>query len=104
MASQKVQIQPKMKMTLLGQNPLISGFPRDSRFEKRAVNLSDLFWLTDAQMTRLEHFFPKSRGRPRVDDRSVLGGIVVINRNGLRWRDAPVSTQVVVDQPDSDQR
>jgi transposase len=53
------------------------------------VNLSGLFWLTEAQMARLEHFFPKSHGKPRVDDRRLLSGIVFINRNGLRWRDAP---------------
>ncbi len=51
--------------------------------------MSDLFWLTEAQMARLRPFFPKSRGRPRVDDRRVLSGIIFINRNGLRWRDAP---------------
>ena len=51
--------------------------------------MSDLFWLTDAQMARLEPFFPKSHGKPRVDDRRVLSGIIFINRNGLRWRDAP---------------
>lgn len=37
----------------------------------------------------LRHFFPKSLGKPRVDDRRVLSGIIFINRNGLRWRDAP---------------
>ena len=51
--------------------------------------MSDLFWLSEAQMTRLKPFFPKSHGKPRVDDRRVLSGIVFINRNGLRWRDAP---------------
>lgn len=51
--------------------------------------MSDLFWLTDEQMARLRPFFPKSRGKPRVDDRKVLSGIIFINRNGLRWRDAP---------------
>ena len=29
------------------------------------------------------------RTRPRVDDRRVLSGIIFVNRNGLRWRDAP---------------
>ncbi len=53
--------------------------------------MSDLFWLTEAQMCRLRPFFPKSHGRPRVDDRRVLSGIVFINRNGLRWRDAPAA-------------
>ena len=51
--------------------------------------MSNLFWLDDAQMTRLKPFFPKSHGKPRVDDRRVLSGIIFINRNGLRWRDAP---------------
>ena len=51
--------------------------------------MSDLFWLTDEQMERLRPFFPKSHGKPRVDDRRVLSGIVFVNRNGLRWRDAP---------------
>ncbi|EPX84812.1 Mobile element protein [Salipiger mucosus DSM 16094] len=51
----------------------------------------DLFWLSDAQMARLEPFFPKSHGKPRVDDKRVLSGIIFINRNGLRWRDAPAA-------------
>jgi transposase len=51
--------------------------------------MSDLFWLTDEQMERLRPFFPQSHGKPRVDDRRVLSGIVFVNRNGLRWRDAP---------------
>lgn len=51
--------------------------------------MSNLFWLSDEQLAQLEPFFPKSHGRPRVDDRRVLGGIIFINRNGLRWRDAP---------------
>ncbi|GAB6854146.1 hypothetical protein JCM15831A_11700 [Asaia astilbis] len=51
--------------------------------------MSDLYWLTDEQMTRLEPFFPRSHGRPRVDDRRVLSGIIFVNRNGLRSRDAP---------------
>jgi transposase len=51
--------------------------------------MSNLFWLGEAQMARLRPFFPKSHGKPRVDDRRVLNGIIFINRNGLRWRDAP---------------
>ena len=51
--------------------------------------MSNLYWLTDAQMERLKPFFPKSHGKPRVDDRRVLSGIIFINRNGLRWCDAP---------------
>ena len=40
-------------------------------------------------MARLPPYFPKSHGRQRVDDRGVLSGIIFVNRNGLRWRDAP---------------
>ena len=38
--------------------------------------MSNLFWLTEAQMARLRPFFPKSHGRPRVDDLRVLSGII----------------------------
>ena len=51
--------------------------------------MSDLYWLTDEHMAKLAPFFPKSHGKPRVDDKRVLSGIIFINRNGLRWRDAP---------------
>jgi transposase len=52
--------------------------------------MSNFFWLTDVQMARLQPFFPKSHGKPRVDDRRVLSGIIFFNRNGLRWCDAPL--------------
>ena len=51
--------------------------------------MSDLYWLTDEQMVRLQPYFPIRHGKPRVDDRRVLSGIIFVNRNGLRWRDAP---------------
>lgn len=51
--------------------------------------MSNLFWLSDEQMARLKPFFPKSHGRPRVDDRRVLSDFIFINLNGLRWSDAP---------------
>jgi transposase len=56
--------------------------------ELTAVTMSNLFWLTDAQMARLRPFFPKRHGVPRVDDRRVLSGIIFINRNGLRLCEA----------------
>lgn len=49
----------------------------------------DRFWLADEQMERIAPFFPRSHGRPRVDDRRVLSGIIHVLRNGGRWRDAP---------------
>lgn len=54
--------------------------------------MSDLFWLTDEQTEQLRPFLPKSYGKPRVDDRRVLSGIVLVNRNGLRWQDHPAIT------------
>lgn len=51
--------------------------------------MSNLYWLTNEQMSRLEPYFAKSYGKTWVDDRRVLSGIIFVNRNGLRWRDAP---------------
>src|SRR4051794_8942271 len=42
---------------------------------------------TDEQMARL-HLSPKSHGKPWVDDRRVRIGMIIVNRNGPRWRNA----------------
>ena len=73
---------------LYGQDPLIWAARSDSG-SVRGPHLGDLYWLIDEQIARLEPYFPKSHGKPRVDDRRVLSGIVFVNRNGLRWCDAP---------------
>jgi transposase len=36
--------------------------------------MSDLIWLSDAQMRRIERHFPRSHGVPRVDDRRIVSG------------------------------
>lgn len=51
--------------------------------------MSDLIWLTEAQMVKIEPYFPLSHGVPRVNDRRIISGIIFVIRNGLRWRDAP---------------
>ncbi|MEJ7935998.1 IS5 family transposase [Sphingobium sp. AN558] len=51
--------------------------------------MSDLIWLSEAQMRRIEPYFPLSHGVPRVDDRRIISGIIFVIMNGLRWRDAP---------------
>ena len=51
--------------------------------------MSDLFLLSEAQMRRIEPYFPLSHGIARVDDRMVISGIIFVIKNGLRWRDAP---------------
>lgn len=50
--------------------------------------MSNLDWLTEEQIARLRPYFPRSLGKPRVDDRRVPSGIVFVNHNGLRWCDA----------------
>jgi transposase len=52
--------------------------------------LSEVWLLSEAQMRRIEPYFPLSHGIPRVDDRRIVSGIIFVIRNGLRWRDAPV--------------
>jgi putative transposase len=48
-----------------------------------------LLMLSEAQMRRIEPYFPLSHGIPRVDDRRILSGILFVIRNGLRWCAAP---------------
>ena len=51
--------------------------------------MSELWLLSEAQMRRIEPYFPLSHGIARVDDRRIVSGIIFVIRNGLRWRDAP---------------
>src|SRR5215467_11282809 len=50
----------------------------------------DSFWLSDEQFARLKAHLPSdTRGKPRVDDRRVISGIVHVLVSGCRWKDAP---------------
>jgi transposase len=51
--------------------------------------MSELWLLSDAQMRRIEPYFPLSRGMPRADDRRIVSGIIFVIRNRLRWHEAP---------------
>jgi transposase len=54
--------------------------------------MSDLFWLNDAQFARLSPHLPTdTRGKPRVDDKRVISGIIHVLRSGGRWVDAPAA-------------
>ena len=53
--------------------------------------MSELWLLSEAQMRRIETYFPLSHGIPRVDDRRIVSGIIFVIRSGLRWRDAPAA-------------
>ena len=50
---------------------LTARVPRTAWFtvQNSAVKLSELFWLSDAQMAPLEPYFVNSHGKTRVDDR-----------------------------------
>jgi transposase len=54
-----------------------------------ALSMDVPFLLSEAQMRRIEPYFPLSHGVPRVDDRRVVSGIIYVIRGGLMWRDAP---------------
>jgi transposase len=50
----------------------------------------DRFWLSDRQFSRLRPLLPNdTRGKPRVDDRRVISGIIHVLKSGGRWSDAP---------------
>lgn len=50
----------------------------------------DHFWLTDEQFAKLRPHLPTdTRGKPRVDDRRVISGIIHVIKSGGRWVDAP---------------
>ena len=50
----------------------------------------DYFWLTKDQFARLKPLLPNdTRGKPRVDDRRVISGIIQVLKSGGRWIDAP---------------
>jgi transposase len=51
--------------------------------------MSDHYWLTEHQFECIKPYFPRPHGKPRVDDRRVISGIIHVIRIGLRWRDAP---------------
>jgi len=51
--------------------------------------MSDLFRLTETQIALLEPCFTEPHGRPNGGDRPAMSGIIFLDRNGSRRRDAP---------------
>lgn len=45
--------------------------------------MSNLFWLNDVQIAHLRPFFPKSHGKPCVDDRCVLSVAKMLARDAV---------------------
>ena len=52
--------------------------------------MSNLYWLSDDEWSKIEPLLPRGRrGAHRVDDHRVISGIVHMLRSGARWRDCP---------------
>src|SRR3954470_9566206 len=51
--------------------------------------MTERFWLSDAQWAAIEPLLPHLGGKPRVDDRRIISGILHRFREGLRWRALP---------------
>ncbi|WP_419826689.1 transposase [Sphingomonas sp.] len=51
-----------------------------------------LFWLSDGAWAAIEPHLPHGRpGKPRVDDRTVISGILHVLKTGRRWREVPAA-------------
>jgi transposase len=49
-----------------------------------------LVWLSDEAWKTLEPYLPHGKpGKPRVDDRTVISGILHVLKTACRWRDVP---------------
>jgi hypothetical protein len=55
----------------------------DSMVARGGVAMSNLLWLSEAQMRRIEPYFPLSHGVPRVDDCRVISGIIFVMLLGV---------------------
>ena len=52
--------------------------------------MADLFWLSDEAWEKIEPHIPTGKpGKPRVDDRRVMSGVLHVLKTGCRWRDVP---------------
>ena len=51
--------------------------------------MAETFWLSDTQWAAIAPLLPSFGGKPRVDDRRVISGILHRFREGLRWRALP---------------
>jgi transposase len=54
--------------------------------------MAHLFWLSDKAWEAIEPHLPRGLpGKPRVDDRRVISGILHVLKTGCRWRDVPAA-------------
>ncbi|MGD0532838.1 MAG: transposase, partial [Methyloceanibacter sp.] len=49
--------------------------------------MTHLFWLSDDAWAAIEPHLPHGKpGKPRVDDRRVISGLLHVLKTGCRWR------------------
>jgi len=54
--------------------------------------MTHLFWLSDEAWAAIAPHLPHGKpGKPRVDDRRVISGILHVLKTGCRWRDVPTA-------------
>jgi transposase len=54
--------------------------------------IASLFWVSDSTWAAIEPHLPHDQpGKPRVDDRRVVSGILLVLKTGCRWRDVPAA-------------
>ena len=54
--------------------------------------MAQLYWLSDQAWLAIEPHLPHGLpGKPRVDDRRVICGILHVLKTGCRWRDVPAA-------------
>src|SRR5271168_5234155 len=52
--------------------------------------MTHLFWLSNEAWAAIDPHLPRGKpGKPRVDDRRVISGILHVLKTGCRWRDVP---------------
>ena len=52
--------------------------------------MSRYFYLSDQQWALIKPHLPQYKGgKPRVDDRRVISGIIHVLQSGFRWQDCP---------------
>jgi transposase len=50
--------------------------------------MTHLFWLSNESWAAIDPHLPRGKpGKPRVDDRRVISGILHVLKTGCRWRD-----------------
>ena len=58
--------------------------------------MARLFWLSDEAWARIEPHLPHGQpGKPRVDDRRVISGILHVLKVGCRWQDLMRPVRIV---------